>query len=424
MADALRMLGWVIIHAVWQAAVVAGGLALVLRFGRAPAALRYATAYGALLLVAALSAVTGAMLTTLDAAALGGDVGSALTAVKSPSTGGVPSASGVLFAVHAALAPAVTWLSLAWLAGVAVLLVRWCGAWWILARLATCGARPARAAWNAALMSAAERTGVTTPVTLLESTKVDTPTVVGHRRPVVLLPVPAFEALASAEAESVLAHELAHVRRADFAANGAQALIELLFFFHPAVRWVSRMVREERELCCDDVAVRVAGSRVVYARALARLEAVRSSVGGGRLALAANGGTLLRRIQRLANGVDGSERPGVRPRLVTTLAVITTFASLAAFGRLVFPATVHALAADMRNIRAADRYTVHAHDPAGEFSITFERGRPTHATVGGVAVGARRLVTRGDSLYLPWQAGYFAVRLKPGGFTWAPRRGP
>jgi hypothetical protein len=69
-------------------------------------------------------------------------------------------------------------------------------------------------------------------------------------------------------------------------------------------------------------------------------------------------------------------------------------------------------------------YTVRAHDPAGEFSITFERGRPTRATVGGVAVEATELATRGDSLFLPWRggAGYFAVRLKRGGFTWSPRR--
>jgi beta-lactamase regulating signal transducer with metallopeptidase domain len=411
---ALDTLGWVIVHAIWQGALITGGLAIFLRFGRAPSRLRYGTAFGALLLVVAAPVATAALLASAKVTVIDGPTAIAARGI------GTGTHTPLVLTLYTALALVTRWMALVWLACVAVLLVRWCGGWWLVARLATRGARPARPAWEASLRTTASRMGVASSVELLESSAVDTPTVVGHRRPVVLLPVPAFEVLASAEAESVLAHELAHVRRADFAANGVQSFVEILFFFHPAVRWLSRTVRDERELCCDDVAVEAAESRLVYARALAQLETVRSSLGGRQLALGASGGTLLRRIQRLANTGDSVERSEVSSRLGAMLTLVATLVLMAALGSLVVPATLQAIA--LVN-PVADRYTVRAQDPAGEFTVTFERGRPTRATVAGVTVGPGQLVTRGDSLFLPWgSAGSFAVRVKLNGFTWTPRR--
>jgi beta-lactamase regulating signal transducer with metallopeptidase domain len=279
---ALVTVGWVVVHSTWQAVVVAGVLALFLRFGRAPAHLRYATAFGALLTLVVLALVTAVAL-----AVDGARAAIAPAAVVSPSpASALRTGTSALLSVHAAVAPAAKWIAVAWLAAVALLLVRWGGGWWLVARLRGRGTRPARRAWEEALASAAMRTGVTSPVTLLESECVDTPVVVGHRRPVMLLPLPAFEALGRAEAESVLAHELAHVRRADFVANGVQTLVEILFFFHPAVRWVSRVVREERELCCDDVAAELTGGdRVSYADALVAMEALRGPAPGFEVGL-------------------------------------------------------------------------------------------------------------------------------------------
>jgi beta-lactamase regulating signal transducer with metallopeptidase domain len=407
----LGALGWVVVHASWQAGIVAGVLALFLHLGRAPAWLRYASAFGALLFIAALPVVTAIVLATVDVDA---------SAASAPASGGgAPAPAKLLFLVGTSLAAGTKWVAVAWLAGVVVLLVRWGGGWWLVARLTSRDARPARPAWAAALRSAAERMGVTSPVELLESTSVDTPTVIGHRRPVVLLPVPAFETLATAEAESVLAHELAHVRRGDFVANGVQTLVEILFFFHPAVRWLSRRVRDERELCCDDIAVAAIGSRVVYARALAQLEQLRLSFRAARIALGATGGTLLRRILRLADDTDQRMQGSVTPQVTLTLAIAVTLMCVAMVSSVVLPPTIHAQAAAQP---AADRYTVRAHDPAGEFTITFEHGRPTRATVDGIAVARERLVSRGDSLFLPWgRTRYFAVHLKPDGFTWTPR---
>ena len=105
-----------------------------------------------------------------------------------------------------------------------------------------------------------------------------------------LLPVAALSGLTPAQLEAVVAHELAHIRRWDYAVNVIQAAIEAVLFFHPAVRWASRRVREERQNCCDDIAVSVVGDRPLYAEALERLEHLRADAAPPQPALAATGG--------------------------------------------------------------------------------------------------------------------------------------
>jgi multidrug efflux pump subunit AcrA (membrane-fusion protein) len=103
-----------------------------------------------------------------------------------------------------------------------------------------------------------------------------------------------------------LAHELAHVRRHDYLVNVLQGIAESLLFYHPAVWWISKQIRAEREHCCDDLAVAASGDVLVYARALAELESMRPA--HFKAALSANDSSLLRRIQRLADPV-AAHRP-------------------------------------------------------------------------------------------------------------------
>ena len=103
------------------------------------------------------------------------------------------------------------------------------------------------------------------------------PSVVGWLRPVILLPASALTGLSPAHLDAIIAHELAHVRRHDFAVNLLQTAAEILLFYHPACWWISRRIRAEREHCCDDIAVSLCGDRLLYATALADLEALRGS---------------------------------------------------------------------------------------------------------------------------------------------------
>ena len=93
-------------------------------------------------------------------------------------------------------------------------------------------------------------------------------------------------------------------RRHDYLCNGLQTLAESLLFFHPAVWWLSRRIRLEREYCCDDLAVKLCGDRVVYAETLAAIE---ESVGKLGFGLSAGEKPLLKRVRRVL-GVNPKPR--------------------------------------------------------------------------------------------------------------------
>src|SRR5580693_5112634 len=144
----------------------------------------------------------------------------------------------------------------------------------------------------------------------LVSALVQAPVVVGWLKPVVLVPVGALAGLPPEQIEALLAHELAHIRRHDYLVNILQSIAEALLFYHPAVWWISNHIRNERELCCDDVAVAISGDAFIYARALVDLEQYRPA--HLNPALAANGGSLRERIGRLLGQPTrfSSPRPG------------------------------------------------------------------------------------------------------------------
>ncbi len=151
--------------------------------------------------------------------------------------------------------------------------------------------------WQNELARLGARVRVLKPIAMLESCLTDAPIVLGHLRPVILMPVGLLAGLPAGQIEAILLHELAHIRRHDYLANALQRLLEGLLFYHPAVWWISRVIRAERENCCDDAVVSVRGNAVEYAAALASLEQNRSTA--GEPALAATGGSLVKRIHRL-----------------------------------------------------------------------------------------------------------------------------
>src|SRR5262245_38760156 len=146
--------------------------------------------------------------------------------------------------------------------------------------------------------------GVRQKVHGLMSLMVESPSVIGWLRPVILLPPATLMGLTSLQLEAIIAHEIAHIRRYDYLVNMLQMLVETLLFYHPAVWWTSKRIRVERALCCDDLAVRFCGNALRYAKALTRLEKLRLTA--PNVAMASTGGPLLYRIQRLV-GVNRKE---------------------------------------------------------------------------------------------------------------------
>ncbi len=151
--------------------------------------------------------------------------------------------------------------------------------------------------WRAVMVELARRLRVSRPVRLLVSAAAQVPMAIGWLRPVILLPASTITGLTPEQLRAVLAHELAHIRRYDYLVNILQSVVETVLFYHPAVWWVSRRIRVEREHCCDDMAVAVSGNVLSYARALEQMELLRAEP--ARLAVAATSGSLLARIRRL-----------------------------------------------------------------------------------------------------------------------------
>ena len=183
---------------------------------------------------------------------------------------------------------------LAWAVGAGMLALRMAaGLWWIGQ-----AARSHRtdAAWQARIDAMAESFGITRAVRLRIVEGIASPVTAGWWRPVVLLPASLLTGMPPALLEALIAHELGHVKRADYLVNVVQNVVETLLFYHPAVWWLSRCIRIERERIADDLAAQHVGKRPL-ALALSELEKIQFS--HHDLALAANGGDLMSRITRL-----------------------------------------------------------------------------------------------------------------------------
>jgi uncharacterized protein (TIGR03435 family) len=188
------------------------------------------------------------------------------------------------------------WVVCLWIAGVLLLSLRATGGWMRAQNLKR-RVLPASGELEETMTRLKRRLSISAPVRLYTSAIVQVPTVIGWLRPYILLPVTTLTGLSESQLRAILAHELAHIRRHDYLVNLLQTAIETVLFYHPAVWWVGKQMRIEREHCCDDIAVAACGNAIEYAEALAELEQIRGKI--PKPALAATGGELLGRIRRL-----------------------------------------------------------------------------------------------------------------------------
>ncbi len=320
----VRDLGWTLVHFLWEGLVIAALLAAGLRlFKDCAARVKYLAGCAALALMALAPLVTFLLVAQQN--------GSPAVSSAPVNSGWIETAAPalpalVVTATRDARAASFSrelemlfpWLVLGWVAGVCALSGRLLAGWFQVRRLRfqSTEALP----WTEPFAALARRLEVSRPVRLLQSALVEVPTVIGWLRPVILLPVSCVTGLAPRQLESIIAHELAHIRRHDYLINLLQSAVETLLFYHPAVWWVSRRIRDEREHCCDDLAVEVCGDRVGYARALATLEELRPA--SAQLALAAAGAPLLQRIRRLAGQPERSAGRASWPVAGITLLLV------------------------------------------------------------------------------------------------------
>jgi beta-lactamase regulating signal transducer with metallopeptidase domain len=287
-----QAVAWALAHFLWQGALVGLLLAVILALlGRKNASLRYAVSVGALALLLALPVATSMWRAWM------GETGAVLREQPVGLSEPVP--------VQDALLP--RFLAF-WTLGVTLLSVYHLGGWLQARRLRKRSTRPIPEPWEQVVEQLRRRLGIWKAVEILETSALAVPVVIGWLRPVILVPASALTGLTPQQLEAILAHELAHVRRHDYFVNLFQTVVETLLFYHPVVWWVSRVIRREREHCCDDLAVAVYGDRMIYARALAELEGLRAAP-SPHLALASTDRPLLARVRRIVGVPSEPSRP-------------------------------------------------------------------------------------------------------------------
>ena len=307
-----------LVHSLWEGTAIAAVLAVTLFLIRSPRA-RYGAACFAILLLLCSFAVT------LNRELPDSPVRLPRTAfthvaVAPPAT----TAPSSTVTPHDSDDP--TWLVPLWLAGVLLFHLKGLASWLSARRLRRTGVCAVPELWLHRLTHLQTKLQMNRSVALLESCLAEVPVVIGYIRPVILMPIGLLAGLPAGQVEAILLHELAHIRRYDYLVNLAQVFVEGILFYHPAVWWISGVMRAERENCCDDAVISITGGAHEFATALTALENRRANPA---TALAATDGSLVKRIHRLL-GRPERRYATAMPAVTAAILIATAITAVAA----------------------------------------------------------------------------------------------
>lgn len=348
----IHTLGWTLVHSLWQAALFAIALGLLLlALRKFSARARYNLAIGVLAAFCLTTVLTftqlyetaakySSLAKTEEASLQEGEVSLSATDSRLAETPLAPQnlgghtlkkqaepiktarptllkRIGNYYDIHL---PLIVTL---WLMGVLILQLRFIGQLAYLQRLKNYGVERFPSHFAPMLQELETKLKLSKPVQYLSSFRVSSPFTAGWLRPVILFPATLLDQLNEPELRTIIAHELAHIQRHDFLVNLIQTLLCILFFYHPAVWWMSARIEEEREHCCDDMAIKVTGERIGYAKTLLALKEAELDP---KLAVGLKGKHGFK--QRVTRLLSGSLRAGTyQEGFVSALILVSVLAS-------------------------------------------------------------------------------------------------
>jgi beta-lactamase regulating signal transducer with metallopeptidase domain len=440
---AAQAIGWALLHFLWQGTLVGALTALVLACLRQDAAdIRYVVSAIGLSLMLTLPAVTAVQLWRSD---VNHDfhVKTEATQVHATGTGNQGNAEANDFRLKAEATGQATgkaqatrqnaagatdmasatsrsrlfdslriesWLPMlvfAWICGVLILSLRLVSGWLWVQRMKSHSTSPVEGGWDVIAARLSRRLHIARTVRLLRSTRVEVPTVIGWLKPVILLPTSALSGLNPHQLEAILAHELAHIRRHDYLVNLLQTVVETLLFYHPAVWWLSRRIRAERENCCDDLAVTLCGDPFTYAQALADLEGLRRPA--RRFVMAADGASLVQRVRRLLGAPSHAGRaPGWLAGSALVVVLLGIAVGTAGTNAFQAPQLTESTSAPVTRTQSEERATKteqQLRDEARAMAAAAYRMRREAQVVRGAASAAKALQDATKQATTPFVAG-------------------
>ena len=276
LAHLLQSLGLTVFHMLWIGALIGAVVFVWLRSN--PAAdprTRYACAVGGVIALLIGTGTTFAFLASRSAVPTSLQTGAAVAWTADAARPAVEMSARFRDLDTGAAGfdlESTSMIGGAWIVGIVFMSVRLFRQWIGVRRLRAVGVSEPSKAWAEMFDKLKSKIGAHPRISMLVSNTIDAPMVVGWLRPLVLVPATAFTSLTPDQLQTILAHELQHIARRDHLVNMLQAFIEVLLFFHPVTWWLSRQIRAEREICCDDGALLVTGSPRTFAEALLVLE--------------------------------------------------------------------------------------------------------------------------------------------------------
>ena len=290
-----KIIVMVFLHSLWQGLLIAVMAWLLLRVTKFSPAIRYA------MLVGFLFAFIGCIIITfLDQVYVN----------ESPAATQTALPSGIAIEAGGFLQPVLDWcrgnanlIMIGWLFFFMFKVTQLVRGLIAVEKLRKIGVRRSNTQWMQIINGLKAMLGIKKSIALHESGIVQQPLVIGFLKPVILVPIGFFNNLKPQEVEAILLHELAHIKRNDYFVNLFQNLLESIFFFNPFVYWLSDMIRDEREVCCDALAIKHRPDKKVLLEALLSFheKAISSTYA---MSIMGSKTLLMKRVDRIVNAKD------------------------------------------------------------------------------------------------------------------------
>ncbi|SIO14616.1 M56 family metallopeptidase [Chitinophaga niabensis] len=308
------------LHSIWQG-MIAAALAGIILWGTRHSSAR--TRYNLLGLLLLLSFLTSGITLYTElgntAAAIANTPGTDIDA----TTAVLPLHPGQMIIQY--MNEHTPWFMMAWALIFLVKCIRLTTGFYYIHRIRRINTGPVPAHWEETLIKLSHSLGIQKAVRLLESGIVKTPVTIGFFKPVIFLPLGLLAQLPADQVETILLHELAHIRRKDYLVNILHSFTETIFFFNPAFLWISARLREEREACCDDIVVEHTPHKATYLHALVAFEEQAVAGTSLQLRLGNTKDHLLQRVKRMLTRENKKLTIMERISLIFGLIAITAF---------------------------------------------------------------------------------------------------
>lgn len=308
------------LHSIWQG-MIAAALAGIILWGTRHSSAR--TRYNLLGFLLLLSLLTSGITFYTElgdtAAAIANAPGTDIDA----ATAVLPQHPGQLIIQY--MDQHAYWFMMVWALIFLVKCIRLLSGFYYIHRIRRINIQPVPAQWEETLIRLSHSLGIQKVIRLLESGIVKTPVTIGFFKPVIFLPLGLLAQLPADQVETILLHELAHIRRKDYLVNILHSFTETIFFFNPAFLWISARLREEREACCDDIVVEHTPHKATYLHALVAFEEQAVSGTSLQLRIGSTQEHLLQRVKRMLTRENKKLTIMERISLIFGLIAITAF---------------------------------------------------------------------------------------------------